>query len=139
MKFLTRFRHIVFGLALVTALTLTVFSSQTVLACTNPEEAIKNPACGVVMDNTDAVTTVGASDVRSTIQTVVQYLSFVIAAVSVLFIVAGGARWMNGDEKTGKEQIKNALIGIAIAIFAYLLATWIVGLLANVQDELYTS
>lgn len=74
--------------------------------------------------------------IRDNIAYIVQVLSFILAAASVLFIVFGGIRWMVGQEEEGKKQIRNALIGLTIIIFAYVLTSWVVGFLSGTQESL---
>lgn len=60
-----------------------------------------------------------ADGVKNTIEKVTNIFAFIVIGLSVIFIIIGAFQWMTGKEKEGKEQVKNAIIGLVIAICAY--------------------
>jgi Type IV secretion system pilin len=56
------------------------------------------------------------------ILSIAQYLTYVAAAVAVVFMVWGGYKWMDVSDakgaETGKRIVVNAAIGLAVAILA---------------------
>jgi Type IV secretion system pilin len=68
--------------------------------------------------------------VSNFILSIAKFFTFIAAAIAVLFIVYGGYLYIadGGDDKratTGKKVLINALIGLAVAILAYTIVTFI--------------
>lgn len=73
--------------------------------------------------------------VEALIQTIINVLLFIIGAVAVIMIIVGGFRYVtsNGDSSalTGaKNTILYAVIGLIVAIFAYAIVNWVIGVFA---------
>lgn len=68
--------------------------------------------------------------VSNFILSIARFFTFIAAAVAVIFIVYGGYLYIadGGDDKratTGKKVLINALIGLAVAILAYTIVSFI--------------
>jgi Type IV secretion system pilin/Family of unknown function (DUF6112) len=63
-----------------------------------------------------------ATSISNLIQTVGNVLTFLIVAISVLFIILGAFQWMSGSEDNGKKTVRNALFGMVVALAAFLIA-----------------
>ena len=84
---------------------------------------------------TDGLKSTGGSasktDLKTIIANVVKVLMFLIGAVSVIMIIIGGIRYTisQGDSSaitSAKNTILYAVIGLAVAIFAYAIVDFIV-------------
>jgi hypothetical protein len=69
-----------------------------------------------------------ALDVNNVASNVTKWLSWGIGVISIVFIVIGGIKFAtsSGDEKkveTAKKTIIYAVIGLAVAVLAYAIAT----------------
>jgi hypothetical protein len=78
-----------------------------------------------------------SGDLSTSIGQVVSGVMGLIGSIMFLYLLYGGFRWMvaGGDAKGVSEAqsiIKNAVIGIAIIIFAYTLASFVIDRLASV-------
>jgi len=78
-----------------------------------------------------------SGDLSTSIGQVVSGVMGLIGSIMFLYLLYGGFRWMTagGDAKGVTEAqsiIKNAVIGIAIIIFAYTLASFVIDRLASV-------
>lgn len=77
-----------------------------------------------------------AASPQEIIQTVVRILLFLIGAISVIMIIVGGFRYVvsQGDSSaltSAKNTILYAIIGLAVAIFAWAIVDFVVTNLAN--------
>lgn len=54
---------------------------------------------------------------------VAQWLTFIGVAVSVLFLVWGGFRWITSGEGEAKKIVLNAIVGLIISILAFTIVT----------------
>jgi hypothetical protein len=51
-----------------------------------------------------------------------QILAFIIVALSVIYILLGAYNWMQGKEEDGKKMLRNAVIGLVVALAAFVIA-----------------
>ena len=80
-----------------------------------------------------------SGDLSTSIGQIVSGVMGLIGSIMFLYLLYGGFRWMvaGGDAKGVSEAqsiIKNAVIGIAIIIFAYTLASFVIDRLASVAS-----
>ncbi len=76
------------------------------------------------------------ADIGSIIKSIVDILLFIIAAVAVIMIIIGGIRYTTsqGDQgavASAKNTIMYAVIGLAVAIFAYAIVAFVIDQLAK--------
>ena len=86
----------------------------------------------------------GGGDVRDTVASIIKVAMGLLGIVAVVIILIGGFTWMTAggnDEKVGeaKKWIFSGVIGLAIILSAYALATFVIDNLldatgANVED-----
>lgn len=81
-------------------------------------------------------TGLGSQDVRETIANIIRVAMGLLGIVAVVIILIGGFYWMTagGDEgrvETGKKWIFSGIIGLAIILSAYALATFVVNSLVT--------
>lgn len=74
----------------------------------------------------------------SVIISIAQYATYVIVAISILFLVYGGFLYVtdngSGDSaKKGQKVLVNAIIGLVIAILAYTIVSVVSNLVAGTQ------
>lgn len=72
------------------------------------------------------------ADPNSVLNTVMNVLFFIVAAVSVIAIIVGGIMYATsagdaGRTKKAKDTILYAVIGLVVAIFAFAIVNWVVG------------
>lgn len=125
---------------------LILFLTPTVLTnaqdnnvCTDSAFSDVAGGCAGIVKN--ATGTTGPAKVADTILRVARILVFIAAAVSVIFIIIGGYKWMNesggyrgGGE--GKETVQNAIIGLAVCLAALLIIQIIVGFIEGAKKDL---
>ena len=78
-----------------------------------------------------AATTLGQQDVRTTIARIINVALGLLGIVAVVIILVGGFEWMTAggsEEKTGsaKKRITAGIIGLAIILSAYAIATFVI-------------
>jgi len=78
----------------------------------------------------------GTKDVRSTIAQIIKVAMGLLGIVAVVIIIYGGFTWMiagGNDEKVGeaKKWIFSGIIGLAIILSAYALASFIINQLVT--------
>lgn len=78
----------------------------------------------------------GGQTLEQQIKNVTNVLLFLIGAIAVIVLIVGGIKYVvaDGDQgkiKSAKDTIVYALVGLAIAIFAYAIVAWIVGAFAS--------
>lgn len=81
-------------------------------------------------------TGLGTKDVRQTISTIIRTAMGLLGIVAVGIILIGGFEWMTagGNEdktKDAKKRIMYGVIGLAIILSAYAIATFVVNSLVN--------
>ncbi|HPV70547.1 MAG TPA: pilin [Candidatus Magasanikbacteria bacterium] len=81
-------------------------------------------------------TGLGTKDVRETISTIIRTAMGLLGIVAVGIILIGGFEWMTagGNEdktKDAKKRIMYGVIGLAIILSAYAIATFVVNSLVN--------
>jgi Type IV secretion system pilin len=97
-------------------------SGLTPNVCPNNQCPVFNNAANLKIADKNAVS--------NFILSIARFFTFIAAAIAVLFIVYGGYLYIGdgGDDKraaTGKKVLINALIGLAVAILAYTIVTFI--------------
>ena len=81
-------------------------------------------------------TGLGQQDVRTTIARIIRVAMGLLGIVAVVIILIGGFKWMTAggnDEQTGeaKQWIFSGIIGLAIILSAYALATYVINSLVT--------
>ncbi|MBI2037898.1 MAG: hypothetical protein HYT15_03130 [Candidatus Magasanikbacteria bacterium] len=76
-------------------------------------------------------TGLGSKDIRVTVASIIRTAMGLLGIVAVVIILIGGFKWMTAggnDEQTGeaKQWIFSGIIGLAIILSAYALATYVV-------------
>jgi ABC-type Fe3+ transport system permease subunit len=71
------------------------------------------------------------ADVKTIIKNVVNALLFLIGALSVVMLIWGGIRYTTsaGNQNSvtaAKNTILYAIIGLAVAVFAYAIVNWVI-------------
>jgi hypothetical protein len=97
-------------------------------------ETLCNGTCSVDVKNGNK------ESIVSVIISIAQYATYVIVAVSVLFLVYGGFLYVtdngSGDSaKKGQKVLVNAIIGLVIAILAYTVVSVIGNIVAGTKLE----
>lgn len=78
----------------------------------------------------------GSTDLRITVATVIKYAMGLLGILAVVIILIGGFTWMTAggnEEKVGtaKKWIFSGIIGLAIVLCAYAIATYVINLLVT--------
>jgi hypothetical protein len=86
--------------------------------------------------NYGSYTGLGSRDVRSTVASIINVALGLLGIVAVVIILIGGVTWMTagGNEEkvaTAKKWIFSGIIGLAIILSAYALASWIINQLVK--------
>jgi hypothetical protein len=87
-----------------------------------------------------APTGLGNRDVRETVASIIKVALGLLGIVAVVIILIGGFTWMTAggnDERVGqaKKWIFSGVIGLAIILSAYALATWVISSLVSATVE----
>lgn len=91
---------------------------------------------GTNSDQFGSVTLLGKKDLAVTVAQIINYALSILGVVAVVIIIMGGFMWMTAagsDEKVKKAQglIKNGIIGLAIILSAYAIATFVIDRLSK--------
>lgn len=83
-----------------------------------------------------AATGLGSSDVRTTVASIIRVAMGLLGIVAVVIILFGGFTWMTAggnEEKVGeaKKWIFSGIIGLAIILSAYALASFVINQLVG--------
>lgn len=83
-----------------------------------------------------AATGLGSRDVRSTVASIINVALGLLGIVAVVIIIIGGFTWMTAggnDEKVteARKWIFSGVIGLAIILSAYALASWVINQLVD--------
>ena len=83
-----------------------------------------------------SATGLGSQDVRTTIARIIRTAMGLLGIVAVVIILIGGFKWMTAggnDEQTGEARkwIFSGIIGLAIILSAYALATYVINSLVS--------
>ncbi len=94
--------------------------------------AYANNAASQIIGGSDKTGQQGGVTLDQGVETVVNLLLFLIGIIAVIAIIIGGIRYTtsNGDAgqtKAAKDTILNAVIGLIVAIMAYAIVRWVVG------------
>jgi len=116
----------------ILSLTLSAFL-VAVLALPVAVGAVTNLDLGI---NFGTYTGLGTKDVRETVGQIIKVAMGLLGIVAVVIILVGGFEWMTagGNEeqtKKAKNRIMYGVIGLAIILSAYAIATFIVNNLVN--------
>ena len=126
-------RTIAASIALMAALLLPAFAFTGIAnAQTEPSEGLcsgigfadpNNDGCGTAEEGDEAVQTI--------IGTIVNILSIVVGAVSVIMIIVGGLRYItssgdSGNVQAAKNTILYAIVGLIIVVFAQVIVRFVV-------------
>jgi len=73
----------------------------------------------------------GGAGLSGSFAAIANTLIFIVGAISVIMVIVGGLRYVlsNGDSaglKSAKDTIMYALIGVAVAVFAYALVAFVI-------------
>lgn len=76
--------------------------------------------------------------IANIIQTFANFFIFILAAISVLFIVYGGFMYVTDDgsgekAKKGQKMVLNALIGLVVAVVSFTLVSLVVNLVSTLN------
>jgi len=87
--------------------------------------------CAGVAAGTSAVCDSADDDVSDVVATVVNVLLFIIGIISVIVIIVGGIMYTvsagdSGQVTKAKNTILYAVVGLAVAFFAYAIVNWVV-------------
>jgi hypothetical protein len=74
----------------------------------------------------------GPSNLNSVFSTVTDTLIFLVGAISVIYLIIGGLKYIvsNGDPKaveSAKNTILYAIIGVIVALVAFALVSYVIG------------
>ncbi len=126
------FRTIATTIALVAALVLPMFAFA---GSANAEVKPNDELCkgiGLAGDGeTDCLGSDDGDEVNSIITTIVNILSIVVGAVSVIMIIIGGLRYItssgdSGHVQAAKNTILYAIVGLIIVIFAQVIVRFVI-------------
>jgi NADH:ubiquinone oxidoreductase subunit 5 (subunit L)/multisubunit Na+/H+ antiporter MnhA subunit len=78
---------------------------------------------------------INAETVRGGAQNIVNILTFLAVLAAVIFLLVGGFQWSSGDAKNGKEKVKNAIIGLVVIFFAYVIIQLLTGVLGGIGGK----
>lgn len=106
--------------------TLSMLAPAVVMAQASPC-GVNDPLCV----QAGGATGLGQKDIRVTIASIIKTAMGLLGIVAVVIILIGGFKWMTAggnDEQTGeaKKWIFSGVIGLAIILSAYALATYII-------------
>jgi uncharacterized membrane protein YidH (DUF202 family) len=98
-----------------------------VFAVLKPEDGAGTSTGTGVIGTAIATAKTGNTDTAATgISTIIvqigQILAFLIVALSVIYILLGAYNWMQGKEEDGKKMLRNAVIGLVVALAAFVIA-----------------
>lgn len=113
--------------------TLGVLSVLLVPAVAGAQSQITSQDLGIQYGS---ATGLGSQDVRTTIARIIRTAMGLLGIVAVVIILIGGFKWMTAggnDEQTGEARkwIFSGIIGLAIILSAYALATYVINSLVT--------
>jgi hypothetical protein len=103
-----------------------------------PAIAVKAAPTGTPTVNSESLgidygkgTGLGSRDVRATVASIINVAIGLLGIVAVVIVLIGGFTWMTagGNEEkvaTAKKWIFSGIIGLAIILSAYALASWVI-------------
>ena len=117
------------------------FATLAALSMLAPSLALAQPVTPQVTPSDlgiqyGAATGLGSKDIRVTVASIIKTAMGLLGIVAVVIILIGGFKWMTAggnDEQTGeaKKWIFSGVIGLAIILSAYALATYIINSLVT--------
>lgn len=115
---------------------LSLFSFSPVMAQITSQELIDGSNDPAAAGRVNAELGMGNQDIRVTIASVIRVLMGLLGIVAVVIILIGGFTWMTAggnEEKVGeaKKWIFSGVIGLAIILSAYALATFVINSLVT--------
>ena len=73
-----------------------------------------------------------ADETQKLVQNIVNIVTFIGISAAVIFIVIGAFQWLSGNEKSGKENVRNAVIGLVIILLAYVIVQLLVQFIGGI-------
>lgn len=115
---------------------LTIALLIGVVSFAAPAFAVDTTAACEGVQATGGTCTGGEGEIKGIINTVVDILSIIVGAVSVIMIIIGGLRYITsaGDSsnvQAAKNTILYAIVGLVIVIFAQAIVAFVVNRVAN--------
>ena len=113
--------------------TLAVFTTMLVPVVVAAQGQITPMDLGI---DKAAATGLGNKDIRTTVASILRTAMGLLGIVAVVIILIGGFKWMTAggnDEQTGEARkwIFSGIIGLAIILSAYALATYVINSLVT--------
>ncbi len=113
--------------------TLSMLAPAVVMAQTPVYPPLQSGDLGIQYG---AATGLGNKDIRVTIASIIKTAMGLLGIVAVVIVLIGGFKWMTAggnDEQTGeaKKWIFSGVIGLAIILSAYALATYVINSLVS--------
>ncbi len=113
--------------------TLAVFTTMLVPVVVAAQGQITPMDLGI---DKAAATGLGNKDIRTTVASIIRTAMGLLGIVAVVIILIGGFKWMTAggnDEQTGEARkwIFSGIIGLAIILSAYALATYVINSLVT--------
>jgi len=111
--------------------TLPASAALSDAACTGFSEALGETACGEGQQNTDQI--------DKTVDNVINILSVIVAAISVVMIIIGGFKYATstgdpGSTKGAKDTIIYAIVGLMIVAIAQSLVKFVISQIGGGGD-----
>lgn len=116
------FKKITKKLSTIVALTLVALSLSFASLPTFAQSDLVPDPCpesGCPITGGDVPTDVSREEIADVILSIANILTYVIGALTVLFVVVGALLMVIGKNELGVKMVKNALIGFIISILAY--------------------
>ena len=127
-----------FSIALLSILAFSSISGSLVTNAASspllPSDTVlcKGSACGIGDSSSVAG---GKAGIAETIISIARLLTYITGALAVLFVVYGGLRYLTAQDEKGAGDarviIRNAVIGLVIAVVAFSIVSIVSGLLSG--------
>ena len=135
MRYIKKIFHtFLLALSLVLFLIPTAHAQTTPCQSSNTNYCLLAPLPGLPGNGNSVDTTVG---IESYINTLIKILIGLMSVLAVIMIVVGGIQYMvsssGGEKQGGKDRITNALMGLVLALSAYLILNTINPHLVNLH------
>lgn len=120
-------------LSVASSVILAASMGSTILAQTTAAQTTQPVTFGL---SYGASTGLGQQDVRTTISRIINVALSLLGIIALIIILAGGFQWMtaggNEEKVTGaRKMIFSGIIGLAIILSAFAIATFVLQQLAN--------
>lgn len=132
------FSRFFLGLGLAAVLALPIGGAQLMLPATTHAQQLK--ADDLLDDDFGDTAGLGQADLKQTIGQLIRVLLGFLGVVAVVIILLGGFKWMTAggnDEKVAeaKRLIIAGIIGLAIILSAFAIASFVVGSIIGATQE----